>query len=148
MARKGRSGYSHLLHRLFYRAPQQSVLPLGSWALAREASLTRTRDPERYGEIPSGKSKTHKHTPPFTKTTQGTLRTKNATESEFRYGEQIRYRCGKTLRRGLRSACFSRKKMQENGTDTEKLQWRQQHNMDSSAVLFLVRKGPWVPEGN
>ena len=62
-------------------------------------------------------------------------------ESEFRYGEQIRYGRSKTLRRGLRSACFSRKKRQENGTDTEKLR-RLQNSTDSSAILFLVQKGP------
>ena len=45
------------------------------------------------------------------------------------------------LRRGLRNACFSRKKRQENGADTE--------NYGSSKIvrsrapyLFLVRKGP------
>ena len=46
---------------------------------------------------------------------KGPFRTKNSTESESRYGEQIRYGRRKTLRRGLRSACFSRKKRQENG---------------------------------
>ena len=45
------------------------------------------------------------------------------------------------LRRGLRNACFSRKRRRENGTDdTEKLR-RWQNSTDSSAVLFLVRKG-------
>ena len=37
---------------------------------------------------------------------KGPCRTKNTTESEFRYGEYIRYGRSKTLRRGLRSACF------------------------------------------
>ena len=37
---------------------------------------------------------------------KGPSRTKNPTESEFRYGEKIRYRRSKTLRRGLRNACF------------------------------------------
>ena len=41
---------------------------------------------------------------------KGPFRTKNTTESELRYGEQIRYGRSKTLRRGLRSACFSRKR--------------------------------------
>ena len=41
--------------------------------------------------------------PPFPK---GPFRTQNSTESEFRYGEQIPYGRSKTLRRGLRSACF------------------------------------------
>ena len=36
---------------------------------------------------------------------------------------------------------FSRKKRQENGTDTEKLR-RWQNSTNSCAVLFLVRKGP------
>ena len=72
---------------------------------------------------------------------KGPFRTKNSTESEFRYGHQIRYGRSKTLRRGLRSACSSRKKSQENGTDAEKLR-RWQNSTDSSAVLFLVRKGP------
>ena len=45
--------------------------------------------------------------------------TKNTTESEFRYGEKIRYRRSKTPRRGLRNACFSRHKRQENGTESE-----------------------------
>ena len=67
--------------------------------------------------------------------------TKNSTESEFRYGEKIRYGRSKTLWRGLRSACFSRQKRQENGTESEKLR-RRQNTTDSSAVLFLVRKGP------
>ena len=35
----------------------------------------------------------------------------------------------------------SRKKRQENGTDTKKLRWWQ-NSTDSRAVLFLVRKGP------
>ena len=34
-------------------------------------------------------------------------RTKNTTESEFRYREVIRYGGSETLRRGLRNACFS-----------------------------------------
>ena len=37
-----------------------------------------------------------------------TFRTKNATESESRCGERIRYGCSKTQRRGLRNACFPR----------------------------------------
>ena len=41
---------------------------------------------------------------------KGPFRTKNTTESEFRYGEKIRYGRSKTLRRGLRNACLSRKK--------------------------------------
>ena len=72
---------------------------------------------------------------------KGPSRTKSTTESEFRYGEKIRYGRSKTLWRGLRSACFSRKRSQENGADTEKLRWWQ-NGTDSSAVLFLVRKGP------
>ena len=44
-------------------------------------------------------------------------------------------------RHGLRSACFSRKRRQENGTDTDKLR-RWQNSTDSSAISFLVRKGP------
>ena len=41
---------------------------------------------------------------------KGPSRTKNTTESKFRYGEEIRYEGSKTLRRGLRHACVSRKK--------------------------------------
>ena len=41
---------------------------------------------------------------------KGPFRTKNSTESEFRYGEQIRYGRSKTLRRGPRSACFPGKR--------------------------------------
>ena len=52
---------------------------------------------------------------------KGPSRTKNTTESEFRYGEKIRYGRSKTLRRGLINACFSRQKRQENGTESEKL---------------------------
>ena len=72
---------------------------------------------------------------------KGPSRTKNSTESEFRYGEKIGNGRSKTLRRGLRNACFSRTKRQENGTAYEKLR-RQQNTTDSSAVLFLVRMGP------
>ena len=57
---------------------------------------------------------------------------------------------GKRYREGsevMRSACFSRKKRQENGTDPEKLR-RWQNSMDSSAVLFLVRKGPLGMRGD
>ena len=35
---------------------------------------------------------------------KGPSRTKNSTESEFRYGEKLRYGRSKTLRRGLRNA--------------------------------------------
>ena len=42
----------------------------------------------------------------------------------------------------LRSACFSRKKRQEDGADSKKLR-RQQNTTDSGAVLFLVRRGPF-----
>ena len=73
--------------------------------------------------------------------TKGPYRTKNTTETEFRCGEKIRYGRSKTLRRGVRNACFSRGKRQENGTESEKLR-RQQNTTDSSAVLFLVQKGP------
>ena len=52
-------------------------------------------------------------------------RTKTTTESTSRYGEKIRYRRSKTLRRGLRNACFSRQKRQENGTDCERLRRKQ-----------------------
>ena len=52
-----------------------------------------------------------------------------------------RYGNSTALRVVLRSACFSRKKRQETGTDTEKLR-RQQNTTDSGAVLFLIRKGP------
>ena len=41
---------------------------------------------------------------------KGPSRTKNTTESEFRYGEKIRYGRSKTLRRGLRNACFRGKR--------------------------------------
>ena len=41
---------------------------------------------------------------------KGPSRTKNTTESEFRYREQIRYGGSKTLLRGLRNACFCRHK--------------------------------------
>ena len=57
------------------------------------------------------------------------------------YSEKNCYGNSKTLRIVLRSAGFSRKKRQENGTDIEKLR-RQQNTTDSGAVLFLVRKGP------
>ena len=72
---------------------------------------------------------------------KGPSRTKNTTESEFRYGEKIRCGNSKTLRTGLRDACFSMQKRQENGTESEKLR-QQQNATDSSDVLFLVRKGP------
>ena len=52
---------------------------------------------------------------------KGPSRTKNTTESEFRYGEKIRYGCSKTPQRGLRNACFCRQKRQEDGTESEKL---------------------------
>ena len=62
---------------------------------------------------------------------------------EFRYGAQIRnsvYGRSKTLRKGLRNGCFSKEKRQENGAESEKL-LRWQNTTDSSAVLYLVRKG-------
>ena len=71
---------------------------------------------------------------------KGPFRTKNSTESKFAMARKKRYGNSKTLRIVLRSACFSGKKRQEIGTDTGKL--RRQQNTDSSAVLFLVRKGP------
>ena len=74
---------------------------------------------------------------------KGPVRTKNSTESKFTTAREKRYGNSKTLRIVLRSASFSRKKRQENGTDTEKLR-RQQNTADLSAVLFLVRKGFWV----
>ena len=72
---------------------------------------------------------------------KGPSRTKNTTESDFRHGKKIRCGRSKILRRGLRNACFSRKKRQENGTESENLR-RLRNTTDSSAVLFLVRKGP------
>ena len=44
---------------------------------------------------------------------KGPSRTKNTTESKFRYREKIRYGGSKTLRRGRRNACFSGKKRRE-----------------------------------
>ena len=58
---------------------------------------------------------------------KGPSRTKNSTESKFATARQIRYGNSKTLRRVLRSACFSRKERQENGTDSE--------NYGSSKIL-------------
>ena len=52
---------------------------------------------------------------------KGPYHTKNTTERESRYGEKIRCGRSKTLRRGLRNACFSRQNRQENGTESEKL---------------------------
>ena len=49
---------------------------------------------------------------------KGPFRTKNSTESKFR---KKRYGNSKTLRMVLRSACFSREKWQENGTDSKTL---------------------------
>ena len=72
---------------------------------------------------------------------KGPFRTKNSTESKFTTARKIRYGSSKTLRRVLRSACFSRRKRQKNGTDSEKLR-QQQNTTDSGTVLFLVRKGP------
>ena len=46
---------------------------------------------------------------------KGPSRTKNSTESEFRYGEKIRYGRNKTLQSGLRNACVSRQKRQDDG---------------------------------
>ena len=57
-----------------------------------------------------------------------------ATEGAKRYGK------------GSEMPCFSRERRQENGTETEKLR-RWQNIMDSSAVLFLVRKGPLGTNG-
>ena len=68
---------------------------------------------------------------------KGPFRTKNSTASKFTAAREKCYGKSKTLRRVLRSACFSRKKRQENGTESKKLR-----TTDSGAVLFLVRKGP------
>ena len=77
----------------------------------------------------------------FHKLPKGPSRTRNTTERQFWYREKIRHGRGKTQRRGLINACFSKQKRQENGTESEKLR-RWQNTTDSSAVLFLVRKGP------
>ena len=79
-------------------------LGLGS---LRPSSEPKTRNPEK-----SQKSLPRPKGPSHTKTTM---------ESESRYGEKIRYGRSKTLRRGLRHACFCRQKRQENGTESEKL---------------------------
>ena len=76
----------------------------------------------------------------FEKMPSGRYRYKNLLFQIKKRTERKKTR-SKTLRRGLRSACFPRKKRQENGTDTEKLRWWQ-NSTDLSAVLFLVRKGP------
>ena len=52
---------------------------------------------------------------------KGPFRTKNSTESKFATARKKRYGNSKTLRRLLRSACFSRKERQENGPDSKKL---------------------------
>ena len=51
--------------------------------------------------------------------TKGPFRTKNSTESKFTTAREERYGNSKTLRIVLRSACFSRKKRQENGADSK-----------------------------
>ena len=100
---------------------------------------TEPRNP-RIPEIRRKKTK-KKHKIPLPGLPYGPSRTKNTTESKFRYGEKIRYGHSKTPRRGLRNACFSRENRQENGTENEQLR-RKQNTTDSSAVVFLVRKGP------
>ena len=77
----------------------------------------------------------------FASLPKGPFRTKNSTESKFTTASKKRYGNSKTLQRVLRSACFSRKKKQENGTESEKLR-QEQNTTDSGAVLFLVQKGP------
>ena len=57
-----------------------------------------------------------------------------------KFGTDVAKRYGE----GSEVLVFSRKKRQENGTDPEKLR-RWQNSTDSSAVLFLVRKGPLGP---
>ena len=47
----------------------------------------------------------------------------------------------KRYREGSQMLAFLGKRRQEDGTESEKLQ-RSQHTTDSSAGLFLVRKGP------
>ena len=54
-------------------------------------------------------------------------------ESTFTTAIKKRYGNSNTLRRVLRSACFSRKKRQENGMDSQN---------DGGSKIFLVRKGP------
>ena len=51
-------------------------------------------------------------------------------ESAKRYGE------------GSEMLVFSRKRRQGNGAESEKLRREKQHTTASSAVLFLVWKGP------
>ena len=54
-------------------------------------------------------------------TPKGPFRTKNSTESKFTTAREKRSGKSKTLRIVLRSACFSKKKRQENGTDAKRL---------------------------
>ena len=54
-----------------------------------------------------------------------------------KFGTDVAKRYGE----GSEVPCFSRQKWQENGIKSEKLR-REQNTTDSSAVLFLVRKGP------
>ena len=59
-----------------------------------------------------------------------------------KFGTDVAKRNGE----GSEVLVFSRKKRQENGMDTERLRWWQ-NSMDSSAVPFLVRKGPLLRFG-
>ena len=68
------------------------------------------------------------------------FRTKNRTESKFTTARQKRCGKSKTLRRVLRSACFSWKKRQENGTDSKKKPKHAKNSQNScfSAVFPAV----------
>ena len=69
---------------------------------------------------------------------KGPSRTKNTTESEFRYGEEIRYRGSKTLRRGLVNEGFSRQKVMKTVRTVKKDGCRKSLWI-WGAVVFLVR---------
>ena len=53
---------------------------------------------------------------------KGPFRTKNSTESKFTTAKKERYGNSKTLRRVLRSACFSTKKRKEGGSKILRIQ--------------------------
>ena len=70
---------------------------------------------------------------------------KNTTENEFSTVSKFATEVAKRYGEGSEMLNFSReKKRQENGKDIEKLRRRQNTTAatDSSAVVFLVRKGP------
>ena len=123
-------GISAILARYPLKTRQMGAIPLSvilsRKGIARYGGGSRTGPLRSFPDLPKGPS-----------------RTKNTTESEFRYGESIRYGNSKTLRRGPRNAGFSRQRKGRKMVQTAKnYEAAARYYGSGRAVRFLVRKGP------